>query len=112
MGNGALGFWQALARVYPDTRHQRCWVQKSANVLNKLPKSVLPKVKTALHEIWMAQTREQAHRAFDAALKRFGAKYPKAMACLGKDREALLACYDLPAEYWVHIRTTAQPQPD
>jgi transposase-like protein len=106
VGDGALGFWKALAKLYPDTVHQRCWVHKSANVLNKLPKSVQPKVKAALHEIWMAETREGAHKAFARTLKRFEAKYPQAMDCLAKDREALLAFYDFPAEHWVHLRTT------
>jgi len=106
VGDGALGFWKALSKIYPDTGHQRCWVHKTANVLNKLPKSVQPKVKADLHEIWMAETREKAHQAFDRALKRFEPKYPQAMACLAKDREALLAFYDYPAEHWVHIRTT------
>jgi putative transposase len=106
VGDGALGFWKALAKLYPDTEHQRCWVHKSANVLNKLPKSVQPKVKADLHEIWMAETREDAHKAFDRTLKRFQAKYPQAMDCLAKDRDALLAFYDYPAEHWVHIRTT------
>jgi putative transposase len=106
VGDGALGFWKALAKLYPDTAHQRCWVHKSANVLNKLPKSVQPKVKAELHEIWMAETREDAHKAFDRTLKRFEAKYPQAMDCLSKDREALLAFYDYPAEHWVHIRTS------
>ena len=106
VGDGALGFWKALAKLYPDTAHQRCWVHKTANVLEKLPKSVQPKVKAALHEIWMAETREDAHTAFDQTLKRFEPKYPRAMDCLAKDRDALLAFYDFPAEHWVHIRTT------
>ncbi len=106
VGDGALGFWKALSKLYPDTAHQRCWVHKTANVLNKLPKSVQPKVKAELHEIWMAETREAAHKAFARTLKRFEAKYPQAMDCLAKDREALLAFYDYPAEHWVHIRTT------
>jgi transposase-like protein len=106
VGDGALGFWKALNKLYPDTAHQRCWVHKTANVLEKLPKSVQPKVKAALHEIWMAETREDAHKAFERTLKRFEAKYPKAMDCLAKDRDALLAFYDFPAEHWVHIRTT------
>jgi transposase-like protein len=106
IGDGALGFWKALSKLYPDTEHQRCWVHKTANVLNKLPKSMQPKVKAELHEIWMAATREDAERAFDRTLKRFDAKYPQAMDCLSKDRDALLAFYDYPAEHWVHIRTT------
>ena len=106
VGDGALGFWKALGTLYPETEHQRCWVHKSANVLEKRPKSVQPKVKAALHEIWMAETREDANTAFHRTLKRFEAKYPKAMDCLGKDRDALLTFYDYPAEHWVHIRTT------
>jgi len=106
VGDGALGFWKALAKLYPDTAHQRCWVHKTANVLEKLPKSVQPKIKAAMHEIWMAETREDAHTAFDQTLKRFEPKYPRAMDCLAKDRDALLAFYDFPAEHWVHIRTT------
>jgi len=106
IGDGALGFWKALNAIYPDCRHQRCWVHKTANVLNSLPKSMQPKVKSALQEIWMADTRENAHKAFDRTLTRFEAKYPKAMDCLAKDREEMLAFYDFPAEHWVHIRTT------
>ena len=105
-GDGALGFWNAISKVYPDTRHQRCWVHKTANVLNKLPKSVQPKVKAALHEIWMASTRKEACKAFDNTVELFAPKYPKAMECLSKDREELLAFYDFPAEHWIHIRTT------
>ena len=106
IGDGALGFWKALGKAYPGTEHQRCWVHKTANVLNKLPKSMQPKVKAELHEIWMAESRKDAERAFDRTLKRFEAKYPRAMDCLRKDRDALLAFYDYPAEHWVHIRTT------
>ena len=106
VGDGATGFWAALSKIYPETDHQRCWVHKTANVLNKLPKSVQPKVKADLHDIWMAETRDEAQQAFDRTLKRFEAKYPKAMACLAKDRDQLLAFYDYPAEHWVHIRTT------
>ena len=106
IGDGALGFWNALSKIYPTCRHQRCWVHKTANVLNKLPKAVQPKVKEALHEIWMAETRDDAEKAFDNTIDRWSAKYPKAMACLEKDREELLAFYDFPAEHWVHIRTT------
>ncbi|MCK5789214.1 MAG: IS256 family transposase [Ketobacter sp.] len=106
IGDGALGFWKALAKCYPDTRHQRCWVHKTANILSALPKSVQPKVKAALHEIWMAETRADAHKAFDRTLVRFESKYPGAMERLRKDREELLAFYDFPAEHWIHIRTT------
>jgi putative transposase len=106
VGDGALGFWAALAQLYPDTRPQRCWVHKSANVLNELPKSLQGKAKAALHEIWMAPTRAKAITAFDAFLKTYQAKYPKAADKLVKDREALLAFYDFPAEHWIHLRTT------
>ncbi|BBT67280.1 IS256 family transposase [Aeromonas caviae] len=106
IGDEALGFWKALAKCYPDTAHQRCWVHKTANVLSVLPKSVQPKVKEALHDIWMAETREDAHKAFDRTLTRFEAKYPGAMDKLVKDRDELLAFYDFPAEHWVSIRTT------
>lgn len=106
VGDGALGFWGALSKIYPTCRHQRCWVHKTANVLNKLPKSIQPKVKEALHDIWMAESQDKAKAAFDSAITRFGAKYPQAMSCLEKDREELLAFYDFPAEHWIHIRTT------
>lgn len=106
VGDGALGFWAALDEVFPDTRRQRCWVHKTANVLNALPKSLQAKAKADLHEIWMAPTRAQAITAFDHFLKTYGAKYPKATDKLAKDREALLAFYDFPAEHWIHLRTT------
>jgi len=106
VGDGALGFWAALEEVFPATRKQRCWVHKTANVLNYLPRSVQPKAKKGLHEIWMAETREQAEKAFDRFLETYQAKYPKATDCLVKDREPLLAFYDFPAEHWVHLRTT------
>lgn len=106
IGDGALGFWGALSKIYPETRHQRCWVHKTANVLNKLPKSMQPKVKASLHEIWMAEKREDAYKAFDNTIALYSAKYPKAMECLTKDKEELLAFYDFPAEHWIHIRTT------
>ncbi len=105
-GDGALGFWVALEKAYPQTRHQRCWVHKTANVLNKLPKAMQPKVKADLQDIWMAPTRNAAGDAFDRALARYQTKYPKAMECLAKDRTAMLAFYDFPAEHWVHIRTS------
>lgn len=105
-GDGALGFWKALPQVYPNTREQRCWVHKTANVLDKLPKRMQPGAKEKIHEIWMAATREHASQAFDLFLETYGAKYPKACECLKKDREVLLAFYDFPAEQWVHLRTT------
>jgi transposase-like protein len=106
VGDGALGFWAALEEIYPSTGVQRCWKHKAANVLNYLPRSVQPKAKGALHEIWMAATRHQAELAFDRFIATYEAKFPKATACLVKDRAALLAFYDFPAEHWVHLRTT------
>ena len=106
VGDGALGFWAALEEIYPETRQQRCWVHKMANVLNYLPKSVQPKAKAALHEIWMAETKAQAPAAFEQFVRAYQAKYPKAVECLIKDREALLAFYDFPAEHWIHIRSS------
>jgi len=105
-GDGALGFWKALPKVFPTTRTQRCWVHKTANVLDKLPKGLQGRAKEAIHEIWMAETREAANRAFDSFLETYGAKYPKACECLAKDREELLTFYDFPAEHWKHLRTT------
>ena len=104
--DGALGFWAALGKIYPTTRVQRCWVHKTANVLNKLPKSLQPKAKAMLHEIWMAETKKEAEKAFERFIETFGAKYPKAAACLRDDREVLLTFYDFPAEHWMHLRTT------
>jgi transposase-like protein len=106
IGDGALGFWGALEEVYPETRAQRCWVHKTANVLNYLPKSVQPKAQQALQAIWMAPGRTIAHQAFGLFVETYQAKYPKATDCLSKDREALLAFYDFPAEHWLHIRTS------
>lgn len=105
-GDGALGFWKALPKVYPTTVEQRCWVHKMANVLDKMPKKVQPEAKRMLHEIWMAPGRVDAERAMDLFIRAFGAKYPKATECLAKDRTQLLAFYDFPAEHWQHIRTT------
>jgi putative transposase len=106
IGDGALGFWAACGEAWPQTRVQRCWVHKTANVLNELPKSIQGKAKAGLHEIWMAETKAQAGKAFDRFVRDFGAKYPKAVEKLVKDRAELLAFYDFPAEHWVHIRTT------
>jgi putative transposase len=102
VADGALGFWQALEEVWPNTRGQRCWVHKTANVLNKLPKSQQSKAKRALQEIWMAETKKDALAAFDAFVETWAVKYDKAVECLIKDREALLAFYDFPAEHWKH----------
>ncbi len=105
-GDGALGFWAALREIYPATQEQRCWVHKTANVLNKMPKSIQGKAKSMLHDIWMAETRADAHKAFELFTTTFQAKYPKAIECLAKDRDVLLSFYDFPAEHWVHLRTT------
>ena len=106
IGDGGLGLWAALREVYPSSREQRCWVHKTANVLNKMPKSIQGKAKMMLHDIWMAATRAEAERAFALFLTSFSSKYRKAAECLAKDREVLLAFYDFPAEHWVHLRTT------
>jgi putative transposase len=106
VGDGALGFWAALRKVFEETREQRCWVHKTANVLNDLPKGKQPKAKSMLHDIWMAETKVDAERAFDLFVEMFQAKYPKAVECLTKDRDVLLTFYDFPAEHWAHLRTT------
>jgi putative transposase len=106
VGDGALGFWRALDQVYPQARQQRCWVHKTANVLNALPANRQESAKHALQQIWMAPTRAAAHAAFDAFVENYQAKYPKAAQCLIKDRAELLAFYDFPAEHWSHLRTT------
>ncbi len=106
IGDGALGFWKALAQVYPTTRVQRCWVHKTANVLNKLPKKHHGAAKDLLHQIWMAPTRAGAEKSFDLFVETYKAKYASAAECLSKDRDALLAFYDFPAEHWLHLRTT------
>ena len=106
VGDGALGFWKALTKAYGSCRAQRCWVHKTSNVLNKLPKSLQSKAKAKLHQIWQAPDKSEAERHFEDFISLYGAKYPKAAECLKKDREALLAFYDFPAEHWRHIRTT------
>jgi putative transposase len=106
VADGALGFWKALGEVWPTTREQRCWVHKTANVLNKLPKSLHAKAKRALQQIWMAETKNDALAALDMFVDTYGAKYDKAVDCLTKDRDALLAFYDFPADHWLHLRTT------
>jgi transposase-like protein len=105
-GDGSLGFWLAMARVFPSTRQQRCWVHKTANVLDKLPKSQQPAAKAMLHEIWMSATRNDAVKAFDRFIEVYGTKWPRATDCLNKDRSELLAFYDFPAEHWAHLRTS------
>jgi transposase-like protein len=105
-GDGSLGFWLALAKVFPSTKQQRCWVHKTANVLDKLPRSQQPAAKAMLHEIWMSATREDATKAFDRFIATYGVKWPRAADCLEKDRAELLAFYDFPAEHWRHLRTS------
>ena len=106
VGDGALGFWKALRQVYGEAREQRCWVHKTANVLDKMPERMQGQAKARLQEIWMAPTRAEGEKAFELFLGSYEAKYPKATECLAKDRDELLAFYDFPAEHWVHIRTT------
>jgi len=106
VADGALGFWAAARKVFPEMREQRCWVHKTANVLNNLPKSVQPKAKSDLHDIWQAETREAANNAFDHFVEKYKAKYPKSCESLSKDREVLLTFYDFPAEHWAHLGTT------
>jgi putative transposase len=106
VGDGALGFWKAIEEVFPGTRHQRCWVHKTANVLNKVALSVQVNMKTDLREIYGAPTRAAAETAIDVFADKYGAKYEKAVACLTKDRDALLAFFDFPAEHWDHLRTS------
>ena len=105
-GDGALGFWKALEEVSPTTRHQRCTVHKTVNVLDKLPKSVQPAAKADLREVWTAPDRATAEAAIMAFAEKYGAKYEKAVTCLVKDRDALLTFYDFPAEHWDHLRTS------
>jgi len=106
VGDGALGFWAALRKIFSETKEQRCWVHKTANVLNTMPKSVQPKAKGNIHEIWQAETKADAQTAFDHFLEKYDAKYQKACECLWKDWDVLLTFYDFPAEHWVHLRTT------
>jgi putative transposase len=106
IGDGALGFWKAIRQVWDTTKEQRCWVHKTANVLDKLPKGTQPKAKGMLHEIYLAESREAATKAFDLFVSTYEAKHPKAIECLSKDRDVLLTFYDFPAEHWLHLRTT------
>jgi len=106
VGDGAMGFWKALEEVFPQTQHQRCWFHKIGNVVNKFPKSMSTNVKSDLNDIHHASTREEAAAALDRFEAKYGAKYQKAVVCLTKDREALLAFFDFPAEHWDHLRTT------
>jgi transposase-like protein len=106
IGDGALGFWKALSKVFPDTKQQRCWVHKMRNILDKLPHGLQGEAKKMLQNIWMAETKADALRAYSLFIKRFGDKYPQAVQCLTKDKEQLVAFYDFPATHWQHIRTT------
>jgi len=106
IADGALGFWAAARKLWPSTREQRCWVHKTANVLDKLPKRLQAEAKDQVHQIWLAPTRREAERAFDHFVARYQVKYPGAVECLTKDRAALLTFYDFPAEHWIHLRTT------
>lgn len=106
IGDGALGFWAALEKIFPTTRTQRCWCHKTANVLNKLPKKLQDNAKAALHEIWMAEKRSDATEAYNQFVETYNAKYEKAVECLSKDIDEMLAFYDFPAEHWTHLRTT------
>jgi transposase-like protein len=106
VGDGALGFWKALDEIFPGTKHQRCWVHKTANVLNKVALSVQPGMKKDLREVWLSPNRAAAETAIEVFAEKYGAKYPKAVECLRKDRQTLLAFYDFPAEHWDHLRTS------
>jgi transposase-like protein len=105
-GDGGLGLWAAMREVYPETREQRCWVHKTANILDKMPKSIQPKAKEKIHDIYLAPTREQALVAYNAFRSVYGTKFEKACECLIKDKDVLFTFYDFPAEHWVHIRST------
>ena len=106
VGDGALGFWKAIDEIFPGTRHQRCWVHKTANVLNKVALSVQANMKKDLREVYLAPNRASAEVAIDVFAEKYGAKYDKAVECLTKDRETMLSFYDFPAEHWDHLRTT------
>ena len=105
-GDGALGFWAAAAEELPGTRAQRCWVHKTANILDKMPKGVQSKAKGQIHDMYMAETKEDALKAYDEFMALYQAKFPRACECLSKDKEELFSFYDFPAEHWIHIRTT------
>ena len=105
-GDGGLGFWGAASEEFPSTRRQRCWVHKTVNVLDKMPKGVQSKAKQRIHDMYMAQTKKQALKAYDEFLHLYEAKFPKACECLAKDKDVLFTFYDFPAEHWLHIRTT------
>jgi transposase-like protein len=106
VGDGALGFWAALREVFGETCEQRCWFHKAGNILNRMPKSIHAKAKSDIQQIWMAETREDAHKALETFLEKYASKYPEACKCLEQDRDVLLTFYDFPAEHWKHLRTT------
>lgn len=106
IGDGGLGFWAALSEVYPESRRQRCWVHKTANILDKMPKSIQSKAKAMIHDMYMAPTKEDALAAYNHFVSCFSDKYPRAVECLAKDKEDLFTFYDFPATHWIHIRTT------
>jgi len=106
VGDGALGFWAALEEERSKTREQRCWVHKTSNVLDKMPRSVQPYAKKMIHEMYLSPTKEKALTAYRRFLAEYEAKYPKATECLRKDEDVLFTFYDFPAEHWMHIRTT------
>ncbi|OPY66166.1 MAG: Transposase, Mutator family [Syntrophorhabdus sp. PtaU1.Bin002] len=106
VGDGGLGFWAALREIYPGTKEQRCWVHKTANILDKMPKSVQQKAKQKIHDIYLAPTKEQAIVAYNSFFSLYGKKFPEACGCLSKDKDVLFTFYDFPAEHWIHIRTT------
>jgi putative transposase len=106
IGDGSLGFWAALSKEFPETKWQRCWVHKTANVLDKLPKGLQGKAKSMIHEMYMAESKENALKAYRHFVEVYSAKYPKAVECLRKDEEVLFSFYDFPAAHWIHIRTT------
>lgn len=105
-GDGALGFWSAVEEVYSSTKPQRCWVHKTANILDKVPKSVQPRMKAAIHEMYMAETKDDALKAYELFIETYGDKYPKAVECIVKDKDRMFTFYDFPAKHWIHIRTT------
>lgn len=106
IGDGGLGFWAAVREEFPATREQRCWVHKTANILNKMPKSIQSKAKQSIHDMYLAETKAQAFKSYDQFLALYEAKYPAACECLRKDKDVLFTFYDFPAEHWKHLRTT------
>jgi transposase-like protein len=106
IGDGALGFWKAVTDIFPEAAHQRCWVHKTANILDKLPQSVQPQAKTLIHDMYLAETEQQARKRYQEFINRYHVKYPKAVACLTKDEETLFTFYRYPAAHWQHIRST------